>query len=100
MEYLDLGMVLAIISVPRVMYYWLTMKDGNIKELTKWWNGESYDGDWILLEIVRTIIIGFLTFLLTVVGYPVIIGGAIITMIVVSLRNKTLARNKLTKEKA
>jgi hypothetical protein len=94
MEYLKLGMVLAIISVPRVVYYWLTMKDGYVEESTKWWNGENYDGSWILLEIIMTILVGLLTFLLVLVGYPIIIGVAIITMIVISLRNKRLAKIK------
>ena len=97
MEYLDLGMVLAIISVPIVMHYWLTMKDGYNEDLTKWWNGESYDGDFVLLEIIVTIIVVLLAFLLVLVGYPVIIGVAIIAMMIISLRNKRLA--KINKQK-
>ena len=85
MEYFDLGMVLATILSPIVVYYWVTMDDG-AEELTSWWNGKRYDGSFIPLEIVFSIGIGGASFLLIFVGYPVIIGGAIITMIVISLR--------------
>tara|TARA_R110000803_G_scaffold1511_1_gene4854 strand:- start:1084 stop:1374 length:291 start_codon:yes stop_codon:yes gene_type:complete len=87
MEYLKLGMVLAIILSPIVVCYWVTMDEG-AEELTSWWNGESYDGGCIPVEILMSILIGALTFSLITVIYPAIIGGAIIAMIVVSLRNK------------
>jgi hypothetical protein len=87
MEYFNLGMVLATILSPIVMYYWVTMGDGT-EELTSWWNGESYDSGFIPLEILISILIGALIFLLITVIYPAIIGGAIIAMIVISLRNK------------
>ena len=92
MEYLDWGMIFAIISTPILVYCWLTMKDGLNGELTNWWNGESYDGDYLTLEIVVVIFFSFTAFLIVMVGYPVLVGGAIITMMITSLRNKRLAR--------
>ena len=97
MGYFDLGMVLAIILSPIVIYYYITINN-EMMELTNWWNGESYDGDFFLLEILVTIIVVLLTFLLTLVFYPVVIGVAIITMMIISLKNKRLAKINKKKE--
>ena len=93
MGYLKLGMIIATILAPMVMYYWIIVDD-DVEELTKWWNGESYDSSEIPLEIIISLLIMTISFLLIFVCYPLIIGGAIITMIVVSLRNKRLAKIK------
>ena len=98
MEYLDLGMVLAIISVQIVMYYLLTMEDMFNEEFTKWWNGQSYMGTGIFVEIFISIAICLLASVLILFGYQVIIGGAIITKVVISLRNKRLAKRDGKKE--
>lgn len=90
MEYLDLGVVLATISVPIVMYYSLTIDTVFNDELIRWWNGESYDGLLITAEILIAILIYLLTFVLIFVGYPVIAVVAILAKVVVSLRNKRL----------
>lgn len=94
MEYLDLGVVLATISVPIVMYYSLTIDTVFNDELIRWWNGESYDGILITAEIVIWILIYLLTFLLMLFGYLVIAVVAVIAITVISLRNKRLGRIK------
>ena len=98
MEYLDLGMVFATILSPIVVNFWITMEDGYNENLIGWWNGESYDCYFILLEILATILVALITFLIMLVGYPVIIGGAIIVIIVISLRNKRVAKINKKKE--
>ena len=98
MEYLDLGMALAVISVPIAIYYMLIVDGFISNQITKWWNGEKYDSDLIPLEVLGMTLICALTFLLTTVGYPIIIGVAIFIKVVVSLRNKRLARINKKKE--
>ena len=92
MEYLDLGMVLATTSVPIVMYYLLTIESVFNDELTRWWNGQSYRGADIVVEIIASIAICFLTFVLTLLAYPVITAAAILAKVVISLRNKRLSK--------
>ena len=94
MEYLDLGMVLAIISVPIVMYYLLTIKSAFNEEFTRWWNGQSYMGTFIIVEIFMSTAICLLAFVLILFGYPVIATVAIIAKVVISLRNKRLDKIK------
>lgn len=90
MEYLELGVVLATISVPIVMYYWLTIDSVFNEELTRWWNGQSYEVGLVVIEVIGAIFLLLLTFLLVLVGYPVVIGAAILANVVTSLRNKRL----------
>jgi hypothetical protein len=90
MEYLDLGMVIATTSVPIVMYYLLTIESVFNEELTRWWNGQSYRGLDIIIEIITAIAICLLTFVLILFGYPAITAVAILAKVAVSLRNKRL----------
>jgi len=98
MEYLDLGMVLAIISVPIVMYYLLTIESEFNKEFNKWWNGQSYMVAFVIVEIFIATVICLLAFVLILFGYPVIATVAIIAKVVISLRNKRLDKINNKKE--